>query len=128
MQEITREMINRVSWKVASTDYKSVSIVKTWQAHGMFFEVTELSLYGFGVYHCGYATFTGISPDASYETFEDVDVHYGVTYVKAYPKCVKVGFDCAHLGDDTRSYTKDIHWLTQECEKMGKQAQKIVNG
>jgi hypothetical protein len=98
---------------------------KTWEKDGLFYEIVFREVLGFGNYYCGYVTI----PQSTFlqrEEFEDVDVHWGLTYIKLYEDCMKFGFDCAHFGDSGLSYTRDLNWLTKECERMGEQIAELI--
>ena len=66
-------------------------------------------------WYCGYVTV----PFDVDETDELITIHGGVTDKQKHANgCVTYGFDCAHLGDNTRPETKDMDWLTAETERL----------
>lgn len=109
--------------------------VKKWTRNGVSFEITRCDWLphitalasSLHPYHCGYAMFpqdVGISQN---DLESEIDVHGGVTYCQIEVDGThKIGFDCAHLDDENRSYLMDVDWLTQECERMADQIEELM--
>ena len=100
-------------------NYPETKATRTWKNGSLTYSLV-LGDEPFMHHYCGYARFPKrpVREVGYYGILSYVPVHGGITYARQDDEGMVYGFDCAHAGDEEKSWLKDEAWLMAECERM----------
>jgi hypothetical protein len=84
-------------WKKRENDFKKHDNVE-FKYKGYQCEIRKTKTHW-----CGYVYLSGHTKSDDYDKFGHYYVHGGITYIQPVNGKIKIGFDCAHLGDFSES-------------------------
>ncbi len=81
-----------------------------------------------GGFYCGYVRVHTVINKRHFDKLdEEIEAHGGITFRHRDGDSFVVGFDCGHWGDKDDKRLKDLKWLKQHCEDMGKSTLQVIS-